>query len=190
MPLRHCVALGGTERAGCGEWSHNTCNLLSGCQIRFGPAHKGVPSSPLSRSPSLSSLSPLFLIVAHAKMISFTSPPNSPLAPGVEPQPRTPTRSTPLRLPDVVNLIVKLRRSSSKAKEKEYPVESSSGEPATHFVLTGEGVITSARKVPLQDQRRLLCRGGVDVKRLLRTMRASLLEEAQLIGADVLVDEA
>ena len=85
-------------------------------------------------------------------------------------------------------MIVKLRRSSSKAKAKEYPIESSSGEPQTHPVLRGEGV-TSARKVPLQDQRRFLCRDGVDVKKLLRTMRAEMLEEAQMIGANVLVDE-
>ena len=59
----------------------------------------------------------------------------------------------------------------------------------THPVLTGHGV-TSVRKVPLEDQRRFLCRDGVDVKRLLRMMRADLLEEAQMIGANVLVDEA
>ena len=102
-------------------------------------------------------------------------------------QPRS-ARPIPLRLPVVANMIVKLRRSSSKAKAKEYPIESSSGEPQTHPVLRGEGV-TSARKVPLQDQRRFLCRDGVDVEKLLRTMRAEMLEEAQMIGANVLVDE-
>jgi len=101
----------------------------------------------------------------------------------------SPPRSKPLRLPDVVNLIVKMRRSSNKAKAKEFPIESSSGESKTHLVLCGEGVV-SVRKVPLQEQRRrFFCRGGVDVKRLLRTMRATLLEEAQMIGATVLVDE-
>ena len=105
------------------------------------------------------------------------------------PQNRSPTRSLPLRLPDVANLIVKLKRSSSRAKEKAYPIQSSSGGPITHPVLTGEGV-TSVRKVPLQEQRRFLCRDGVDVKRLLRTMRAALLEEAHMIGANVLVEES
>lgn len=123
-------------------------------------------------------------------MISFSSPPSSPLMSQQEAQ-NTPSqpRQKPLRLPDVVNLIVKLRRSSNKARAQGYPLESSSGdEPRTHPVLCGEGVV-SARKVPLQEQRRFLCRGGVDVKRLLRTLRATLLEEAQMIGANVLVDE-
>ena len=48
---------------------------------------------------------------------------------------------------------------------------------------------TLPRKVPLVEERRFVCRDGVDVKKLLRTMRASLLEEAQMIGANVLVDE-
>lgn len=104
-------------------------------------------------------------------------------------QPRSPIRSVPLRLPGVANMIVKLRRSSSKAKANGYPIESSSGEPQTHPVLCGEGV-TSPRKVPLQEQRRFFCRDGVDVKKLLRTMRATLLEEAQMMGATVLVDES
>ncbi|KIP12100.1 hypothetical protein PHLGIDRAFT_98439 [Phlebiopsis gigantea 11061_1 CR5-6] len=119
-------------------------------------------------------------------MLSFNSPPSSPLMSSPE-QSRS-ARPIPLRLPAVASMIVKLRRSSSKAKEKEYPIESSSGEPQTHPVLHGEGV-TSARKVPLQDQRRFLCRNGVDVKRLLRTIRGEMLEEAQMIGANVLVDE-
>lgn len=41
----------------------------------------------------------------------------------------------------------------------------------------------------MAEERRFLCRDGVDVKKLLRAMRASLLEEAQMIGANVLVNE-
>jgi hypothetical protein len=122
-------------------------------------------------------------------MALLSSPPTSPLTPGMEARTRSPGRSSPLRIPDVANIIVKWRRASSNTKDKEYPIECLSGEPITHPVLMGEGV-TSARKVPLQEQRRFLCRDGVDAKRLLRTMRASLLEEAQMIGANVLVEEA
>ncbi|GJE85512.1 hypothetical protein PsYK624_015910 [Phanerochaete sordida] len=121
-------------------------------------------------------------------MLSFNSPPSSPLMSQQEASSPSPPRARPLRLPDVVNLIVKLKRSSNKAKAQGFPIECASGEPSTHDVLQGEGVV-SARKVPLQEQRRFLCRGGVDAKRLLRTMRATLLEEAQMIGANVLVDE-
>lgn len=104
---------------------------------------------------------------------------------------------SPLRLPDVANLIVKLRRTANKSKankaaaaaQQGFPIECTSGvAQQTHPCLVGEGVI-SARKVPLIEQRRLFCSGGVDTKRLLRTLRATLLEEAQMMGATVLVDE-
>lgn len=123
-------------------------------------------------------------------MPSLSSPPSSPLMAQSPPRARSPIRAIPLSLPAVANLIVKLRRSSNRAKAaKDFPVECTSGAaPQTHAVLTGEGV-TSARKVPMQEQRRFLCRDGVDVKKLLRAVRASLLEEAQMMGATVLVDE-
>lgn len=118
-------------------------------------------------------------------MVSFSSPPPSPL---LSQSPRSPSRHIPLRLPDVANLIVKLRRANNKAQAKQYPIESSSGEPQTHPTLISQDA-TLPRRVPLVEERRFLCRDGVDVKKLLRTMRASLLEEAQMIGANVLVDE-
>lgn len=120
-------------------------------------------------------------------MMTLNSPPSSPLLSS-----RSPTRHIPLRLPDVANLIVKLRRHSRKAQDtvnaRAYPIHSSSGEPKTHPALEGDDK-TSERKIPLVEERRFLCKGGVDVKKLLRTMRATLLEEAQSIGAHVLVDE-
>lgn len=128
-------------------------------------------------------------------MISLNSPPSSPLVSRTASSGGNGPRS-PLRLPDVANLIVKLRRSSSKAKlsaaaqgQAGVPLECTSGNtPQTHPCLLGEGV-TLPRKVPLIEQRRLLCQGGVDTKRLLRTLRSTLLEEAQMIGATVLVNE-
>ncbi|KAJ3559385.1 hypothetical protein NM688_g381 [Phlebia brevispora] len=117
---------------------------------------------------------------------SFNSPPPSPLLP--QGSPRAPSRGLPLRLPDVANVIVKLRRSRHKDQGREYPIVSSSGEPCTQPSLAGEGV-TSARKVPLVEEQRFLCKDGVDLKKLLRMMRVGLLEEAQAIGATVLVEE-
>lgn len=123
----------------------------------------------------------------HSIMMTLNSPPSSPLLSS-----RSPTRHIPLRLPDVANLIVKLRRHSRKAQDtvnaRAYPIHSSSGEPKTHPALEGDDK-TSERKIPLVEERRFLCKGGVDVKKLLRTMRATLLEEAQSIGAHVLVEE-
>ncbi len=121
--------------------------------------------------------------------MSFSSPPPSPLLSRSSPNsPHSPLRGIPLRLPDVANVIIKLRRARNQAQVKDYPIESTSGEPQTHPNFSGENVV-SARKVPLVEERRFLCRDGVDVKKLLRMMRITLLEEAQGIGAPVLVDE-
>ena len=117
---------------------------------------------------------------------SFNSPPPSPLLSRTGTH--SPGRGLPLRLPDVANVIVKLRRNRQKAQDREYPRVSTSGAAQTHPSLAGEGE-TSVRKVPLTEDQRFLCRDGVDLKKLLRMMRASLLEEAQSMGATVLVNE-
>lgn len=120
--------------------------------------------------------------------MSLKTPPSSPLISNHTSL--SPTRHSPLRLPHVASLIVKLRRHSQKAQDRarQFPIQCSSGEPKTHPSLSGDDM-TSLRKIPLVEERRFLCRDGVDVKKLLRAMRASLLEEAQSIGAQVLVDE-
>jgi hypothetical protein len=97
--------------------------------------------------------------------------------------PPSPIR-VPLTISTVANAFVKLRRSTSKA---EY-IDSTSGEPQTHPLLQGEGA-TSRRKVPLVQCDLFYCRDAVDVPKLLRGSRASLLERAENIGANVLVDE-
>ena len=117
---------------------------------------------------------------------NFNSPPPSPLL--SQNTPRSPPRGLALRLPDVANVIVKLRRARHKDQGREYPIISTSGEPRSHPSLGGDGEV-SARKVPLEEAQRFLCKDGVDLKKLLRRMRATLLEEAQAIGATVLVNE-
>ncbi|KAI0346467.1 hypothetical protein BDW22DRAFT_1323945 [Trametopsis cervina] len=120
--------------------------------------------------------------------MSLNSPPSSPLF--SRSSSRSPSKHNPLRMPDVASLIVKLRRQSRQAQTQttQYPIQSSSGGPKTHPTLSGDDK-TSPRKIPLVEERRFLCRDGVDVKKLLRTIRAFLLEEAQSLGANVLVDE-
>lgn len=122
---------------------------------------------------------------------SFNSPPPSPLLAQTQDAPRpssSPRSRGALRLPDVANVIVKLRRARQKASARAYPITSTSGEPHSHPCLGGEEEI-SPRKVPLDDAQRFLCKDGVDLKKLLRRMRASLLERAQAMGATVLVNE-
>jgi len=98
--------------------------------------------------------------------------------------PPSPIRA-PLAISTVANALVKLRRNTSKTEF----IDSTSGEPQTHPLLRGEGV-TSKRKVPLVQSDLFFCRDAVDVPKLLRGSRASLLERAENIGANVLVDES
>lgn len=91
-----------------------------------------------------------------------------------------------LKLSNVASLFVKMRRTGSK--QKDHHIESSSGEPITDPRLIGEGVV-SAKRVPLMEKERFVCRDGVDVVKLLRAVRSSLLEKAENRGANVLVEE-
>lgn len=97
--------------------------------------------------------------------------------------PPSPIR-VPLTISTVTNALVKLRRSTSKAEIIDF----TSGEPKTHSSLQGEGA-TSSRKVPVEQNDLFSCMGAVDVPKLLRGSRASLLERAEFMGANVLVDE-
>jgi hypothetical protein len=97
--------------------------------------------------------------------------------------PPSPIR-VPLTISTVTNAFVKLRRSTSRAET----IDSTSGEPQTHHSLQGHGAI-SIRKVPLVHTDLFSCRDAVDVPKLLRGSRASLLERAEFMGANVLVDE-
>lgn len=113
----------------------------------------------------------------------MSSPPPSPL------QPRFSFHGSPqkamshIRLPDVANIFIKMRRVQSRARQV---IESSSGEqPKSHPGLE----LTCERKVPLGEEGRFVCKDGVDVTKLLRAVRSSLYEKAEAIGANVLVDE-
>ncbi|KAG2143013.1 hypothetical protein DEU56DRAFT_939223 [Suillus clintonianus] len=81
--------------------------------------------------------------------------------------------------------VLPLESITSKAES----IVSTSGEPQTYPLLQGEGA-TSKRKVPLVQSDLFFCRDAVDVPKLLRGSRASLLERAESMGANVLVDES
>ncbi|CAL1699488.1 unnamed protein product [Somion occarium] len=114
---------------------------------------------------------------------SSASPPPSPLQSQFPSQNASSQKSSHLRFPHVADILVKLGRT-----RKSHHIESTSGEPQTHPSLAREGV-TSVRKVPLDTAENFVCRDGVDVIKLLRATRASLLEDAEAIGANALVDE-
>ena len=90
-----------------------------------------------------------------------------------------------IRLPDVANIFVKMRRTSSRSRAKSQVVESSSGEPQTHPGV----LLSSPHKLPLSEEGRFICKDAVDAVKLLRAVRSSLFEKAETIGANVLVDE-
>ncbi|KAI0760238.1 hypothetical protein C8Q74DRAFT_1208509, partial [Fomes fomentarius] len=93
----------------------------------------------------------------------------------------------PLRISNVANILVKMRRHRGKAKE--HHIESSSGDkPLTHPSLAGENAV-SAQKLPLEESQTFVCRDGVDVAKLLRAVRGVLYQKALDVGANVLVDE-
>ncbi len=91
-----------------------------------------------------------------------------------------------MKFSNVASLFVKMRRTGSK--QKEHHIESSSGDPITDPRLRGEGAL-SKKKIALMEKERFVCRDGVDVVKLLRAVRASLLEKAEDRGANVLVEE-
>jgi len=98
---------------------------------------------------------------------------------------------SPIRMPmsvsSVANVLVRLRRVKDKSQADT--LDFASGQPVTHISLCGEDA-TCKRRVPLVHGDLFLCKGAVDVCKLLRGSRASLLEKAEFLGANVLVDES
>jgi len=116
-------------------------------------------------------------------MTSMASPPPSPLSTRFS----SPARgSMPLKVADVANIFVKMRRGSPRHKQQH--IQSSSGEPYTHPSLAAPGAVSEC-KVPLVQKDLFVCRDAVDVVKLLRLARASLYEQAEALGANVLVAE-
>ncbi|KAI6000110.1 hypothetical protein EDC04DRAFT_2584208 [Pisolithus marmoratus] len=88
----------------------------------------------------------------------------------------------------MANVFVKLRRVRDKSKAESLNC-SSGDEPQTHPSLAGEGA-TGRRRVSVVHSDLFTCKGGVDVPKLLRATRMSLLEKAEFLGANVLVEES
>ncbi|KAF9788310.1 hypothetical protein BJ322DRAFT_622596 [Thelephora terrestris] len=104
-----------------------------------------------------------------------TRSPSSP-----PPSPRISTAR--LSLYNISQALIRIRRLRHGK-----PISSSSGPaPITHPSLPGA---MSATKIPMNRDDEFICASGVDVPKLLRACRSTLLEQARKIGANVLVDE-
>ncbi|KAH9941654.1 uncharacterized protein BXZ73DRAFT_41435 [Epithele typhae] len=125
---------------------------------------------------------------------SFSSPPPSPLlnrlsssTPRAAGSSAHAFKAMPLKLASAANIIVRLRRT--RAAAKAHHIASTSGDaPRTHPALAADGAVLP-RRVPLEERVTFVCRDGVDGAKLLRGVRALLLQQAADIGANVLVDE-
>ncbi|KAH0835851.1 hypothetical protein J3R83DRAFT_9720 [Lanmaoa asiatica] len=87
-----------------------------------------------------------------------------------------------LTVSTVANAFIKFKRARHDA------LDFTSGRPITHPSLCGEDA-TCKRRVPLGHGDQYLCKDAVDVAKLLRGSRASVLEKAVFLGANVLVEE-
>lgn len=115
-------------------------------------------------------------------MIFRTSTNEAPKTPSSPPSsPRKPSMS----IANVANIFIKMRRSSNRVKS--HHIESSSGEPQSH-----PGVVEAmscAHKEEIQFHDVFVCIGAVNVTTLLRATRDVLMDVAENLGANALVDE-
>lgn len=112
-----------------------------------------------------------------------TKSPSHPSSPRTSPAPPSP-RLSPARLTlyNISQAFIRIRRIRNGK-----PITSSSGStPITHPSLSDA---MSATKVPMNRKDEFICASGVDVPKLLRACRSTLLDQARIIGANVLVDE-
>jgi len=110
-------------------------------------------------------------VVHHCSSTKSPSPPPSPRM-----------SSSRLSLYNISQALIRIRRVRNNK-----PIVSSSGpEPITHPSLSDA---VSTTKVPMSRDDEFVCASGVDVPKLLRACRSTLLDQARIIGANVLVDE-
>ncbi|TFK38109.1 hypothetical protein BDQ12DRAFT_606399 [Crucibulum laeve] len=111
---------------------------------------------------------------------SGSSQPASPQQTTVSPE-----RKTRLGMAGVANIFIRMRRFENQAI-KPHHIVSASGDPRSH-----PGLAESAceKKIPVEWVDNFVCVGGVNVATLLRATRGTLLDQADALGANALVDE-
>lgn len=87
----------------------------------------------------------------------------------------------------ISTMFLGIRRT--KDRSKAHHICCTSGpEPITTPSLAQPDAV-SVRKIPLIHSDRFVCAGAVDLQKLLRASRASLYDNAENLGANVLIDE-
>jgi len=103
--------------------------------------------------------------------INSASPPSSPRT--------SPSR---LSLQNISSAFIRIRR----VRGGRQIVSTSGPEPITHPCLKN---VVSTHKVSVSREDQFVCLSAVDVPKLLRACRSTLLDQARTIGANVLVEE-
>lgn len=98
------------------------------------------------------------------------------------PPPSPRTSSSRLSLYNISSAFIRIRR----VRQDREIVSTSGPEPITHPSLSNA---VSTHKVSVRREDQFVCASGVDVPKLLRACRSTLLDQAGAIGANVLVDE-
>ncbi|TDL18749.1 hypothetical protein BD410DRAFT_728104 [Rickenella mellea] len=115
------------------------------------------------------------------------SGPSSPEVKTPASPPRSPRTQRTLRFAHIADLFVKLRRLQNNARQAN-DLESTSGpEPVTHAELKDDSSVKKHARLELEEV--FMCANGVDVVKLLRASRGTLLDAAKLLRSNVLVDE-
>lgn len=83
----------------------------------------------------------------------------------------------------VANLFVKMRQAQGRAKA--HHTECNSGPPRSHPGIVSIGGVSKSVSVT----ENFVCKDGVTVPILLRATRGVLLEQADYVGANALIDE-
>ena len=153
------------DRHGTKKWL-SLCNLGT-CRIE--PAFGGEASTchkyEAVISPDLPSTIPF------AMSANSASPPSSPR-----------TSTSRLSLYNISNALIRIRR----VRQDRQIVSTSGPEPITHPSLSN---VVSTHKVSIRREDQFVCVSAVDVPKLLRACRSTLLDQARTIGANVLVEE-
>ncbi|KAL1715943.1 hypothetical protein EV715DRAFT_255542 [Schizophyllum commune] len=119
--------------------------------------------------------------------VSEPSTPEANKTSGTTTVSETPRR--PLSIASVANLFLKMRHHKEQATvAKPNQVTSSSGDaPISHAGIAEN--LTTSKRLPLQQHDEYVCMGGVNAAVLLRATRTQLMQTAELLGANALVDE-
>jgi len=105
-----------------------------------------------------------------------------PSAKSLSPPPSPRTSPSRLSMYNISNAFIWIRRFRQDGRI----VSRSGPEPITHPSLSD---VASTHKISVSREDQFVCISGVDIPKLLRACRSTLLDHARIIGANVLVEE-